>query len=57
MSEKVTIEPRYILEFVGDLGIHAYAEYSAQAGKDPTKKLGKKRKKNSERQQQLCQQQ
>ena len=45
MSEKVTIEPRYILEFVGDLGIHAYAEYSAQAGKDPTKKLGKKEEK------------
>ena len=42
MSEKVTIEPQYILDFVGDLGVHAYAEYSVQAGKDPKKKLGKK---------------
>jgi hypothetical protein len=45
MSEKVTIEPQYILEFVGDLGIDAYVEYSLQAGKDPTKKLGKKEEK------------
>lgn len=41
MSEKDTIDPQYIGEFVGDLGVAYYAEYSAQAGKDPTKKLGK----------------
>lgn len=44
MSEKVAIEPQYILEFVGDLGLGAYAAYSfhadIEAGKDPMKKLG-----------------
>jgi len=44
MSEKVTIQPQDILDFVGDLGGYAYAEYRVQAGKDPTKKLGGKEK-------------
>jgi hypothetical protein len=43
------------LDFVGELGGYAYAEYNVQAGKDPTKKLGKKKKKNSKRHQQLYQ--
>lgn len=41
MSEKETIEPKDILEFVGDLGGWAYAEYF-QTDKDPSKKLGRK---------------
>ena len=45
MSEKETIEPQYILDFVGELGGWAYDEYSVQAGKEPTKKLGGKDKK------------
>ena len=45
MSEKVTIEPQYILDFVGELGGYAYAEYSVQAGTDPRKKLGRKEEK------------
>lgn len=45
MSEKTTIEPQDILDFVGDLGVHAYSELWVQAGKDPHKKLGGKDKK------------
>ena len=41
MSEKDTIDPQYIGEFVGDLGLAYCAEYSVRTGKDPTKKLGK----------------
>lgn len=47
MSEKVTIiEPQDILDFIEDLGEYVSAKlYNL----DPRKKLGKKRKNNSER--------
>jgi hypothetical protein len=45
MSEKVRIEPKLILAFVSDLGSHAWSQFWAQAGKDLTKKLGEKDKK------------
>ena len=43
MSEKVTIEPQYIGDFVGWLGLHDYMKYSL-GGRDPKRKLGKKEK-------------
>ncbi len=43
MSEKVRIESNLILAFVSDLGIHAWSQFSVQAGKNPpTKKLNAK---------------
>ncbi len=43
MSEKVRIESNLILAFVSDLGIHAWSQFSVQAGKNPpTKKLNVK---------------
>lgn len=38
VSERVTIEPKLILAFVGDLGIHVESQFWVQAGKDPNKK-------------------
>jgi hypothetical protein len=45
MSEKVRIESNLILDFISDLGIHAWSQFWVQAGKDPQKKLNAKEEK------------